>query len=381
MREGLAHTISSAITWCFGSTRVTDDSRRALFFSTPDDGLEQLPASYRFALSGWFWVGPLIGAFVVVGLVAVMLELVPGSGGAGMVGMIGVVAAIVTLRRRRRVALPQLIRLRLSHGRCGACGYPLRDQAFDEHGCRTCPECAGVWARRPEVSRPYDSPYSLSLPRQRFARGNDDRKKPVRVEMTTLAATGQLSGPGLAVFRAAEREGNNQLWSSILLLLGIAVCCALVAAFAQLFNFATLRLERLLTSIGISALTGALLVSIMRYGMQQRETDALTCGLCPACGTSLDASHPEPDGCVVCTHCSCAWKAEDIGSNPIPPDPCPKCGTERAGAARCVACNDRGFGTAGVGEPSPHCARCDTILPGHDRVCPRCGVANGTVYR
>jgi hypothetical protein len=409
-----------------GNEIYDDDDQPRRFYANDSDPVGQ---SDRIAVSAWIVPTAItcMGGFAV-GMLVSMLALgeIPEFVAVAAVFLFLVALSALGRRPLARVAMTQT---RLVSGRCGACAHPLAAESSDPGERLTCVECGARWKQWPRTTR---------TPKEEFAW--QSRIRGTRAPLEHLANSAlmrptmeRISDRARAILRGVDRLKVRQRQRAVVMG-GVLVGAWIVHFFGLISGFGYPPLQFGLTGavcsiVVLTALSGW----VWPHEVRRR---LLASSLCPGCGHELAS-----DGTsvfVACGVCARTWPAPEVGNDPIPPDPCPKCGTERAGSLWCKHCEPHRLPKAGTPPPlpgaehppclacaydasgtrgfcpecgkhaaglpldpervqpstsaevattgtfafkTPLCARCRRELPGHDRVCPRCGVANGTVYR
>ncbi len=348
----------------------------------------------------WTVLGVVPGA---IGLVVFTRTAIENPGDAALIVGVVVVGLVVAIplgwlirRRATPRQVPVDVATLVAHGRCGCCGWGIRDCVPAVDGCISCPECGAAWHRSRftliSYARHADEIIHEILAEQFMQRAiwsapTDDRCVAMKIE-------------GLAPVRAAERDpyemahrseiveervsdsGSSIRWG------GTIGLCVLWMGVMIASKWISPRDPGAVVSaavflgcvVGVPVL---LLVWRVQLPWVVRRRSILELGVCPACLASLDPANAGFDGCVACEVCGRAWDAKDI--RPLaefPPlsVPCDGCGYDRAGLEACPECGMRTDGTFLPRTAHPVCARCGTDLPGENRACPKCGVMAGVEY-
>lgn len=203
------------------------------------------------------------------------------------------------------------------HGRCGACGYPVRDLPKAADGCTVCPECGAAWRmdswlsmnkllRGPAVvPRPAGHPYVHDALRRRvplFAgrppevamRAIDQaiRGFPKRIRSATDWKLTFLWLAMFAVVFAASRAAKHSGDETALLLGVLSIPLSAVVAFMA---------HRQLRSRSVDQL------------IQQSVAE----GKCPCCEQRLEQTEPGIAGGMSCAACGSMWKRQRDAGKPI----------------------------------------------------------------
>ncbi len=409
----------------FGNEIYDDADQRNRFYLHDSDRLDPID---RAAVS--LWVVPastaLIAAFAVSMLVGLLaLGEIPWT--VTLPLLLGLVLCGL-LMSRRPLARLAMIQTRLASGRCGACGHPIAAESSDPGERLTCVECGACWKQWPRTTR---------TPKEEFAwqsriRGFSSPLEHLANSALMRPTMERISDRARAVLRGVDRLKARQR-QKVVVISGALAGLWLVHLFALSSGFGFPFVQFGLTS----ALLSGWVVVVLSGWVWPHEVRRrlLASSLCPGCGQELASDGRSVlVGCGVCAH---AWPAPEVGDDPIPPDPCPKCGTERAGSLWCHHCEPHRFAKAGTPPPlpgvahppclvcaydtsgtrgfcpecgkhaaglpldpervqpstsgevatagtfafkTPLCARCRRELPGVDRSCEACGYVTGTVY-
>lgn len=383
----------------------------------------------RVAVSGWIVPAGIASALGVVASALVgqlALGDIPWIVSAPLFWLFCTSFCFMGRRPAARLAMTQT---RLVSGRCGACGHPIAAETSDLGELLTCVECGARWKQWPRTTR---------TPKEEFAwqsriRGFSSPLEHLANSALMRPTMERISDRARAVLRGVDRLKVRQR-QRVVVVVGILAVVWIVHLFALISGFGFPFVQ-----VGLTSAFFSLWVVVVLSGWawpHEVRRRLLASSLCPGCGHELAS-----DGTsvlVACGVCARTWSAPEVGDDPMPPDPCPKCGTERAGSLWCKHCEPHRLPKAGTPPPlpdaahppclacaydtsgtrgfcpecgkhaaglpldpervqpstsaevamtgtfafkTPLCARCLRELPGHDRVCPRCGVANGTVYR
>ncbi len=346
------------------SSNVRDDAG-GLHRFYPGDAV-RLDLFNRVSIASWLF--PIWGVSCALMILGALIHYFAISAVPRVItGTVGVPFVVLMFAMARRAKVrPSLVQTRLALGRCGACEHALPIVPPDASAMVTCTECGARWRPWPVTSRSPEEEFEHQL-------GLHGRHPPEDFLGRAAQPDAILPPKATAVVREIDREkAHNQNAGCIIELITLALCVG-VMMMGYGLSILTLVVMFLICGILVPIYTQR---RAWRFEIRRR---LLASSLCADCGGELAAT--AGDLLASCTTCRRTWPTAEVGHDPIPPDPCPKCGTERAGPARCAGCDGRGAGITGVGKPTPHCARCDWELPGDDRVCPHCGVDCGTVYR
>jgi hypothetical protein len=270
---------------------------------------------------------------------------------------------------RRPLARLAMTQTRLVSGRCGACGHPIAAETSDLGELLTCVECGARWKQWPRTTR---------TPKEEFAW--QTRIRGLRSPMEHLASSAlmrptmeRLSDRARAVLRGVDRLKVRHR-QRVVIIVGILAGAWIVHLLALSAGFGIQFLQHGLTA----AICGAVGPAIFSWWAWSHEVRRrlLASSLCPGCGHELAS-----DGAsvlVACGVCARTWPAPEVGNDPIPPDPCPKCGTERAGSLWCGHCEPHRLAKAGTPPPlpglkHPPCLACAYDTSGTRGFCPECG--------
>lgn len=248
------------------------------------------------------------------------------------------VQVVVGLRWHAARAAATIVATMLAHGRCGSCGYSLREIVPGDHGRAVCPECGAEWNHArlgsarvgtggvlsgKNATRSYHSPPGALLDPPTFV---DDGQRVVRLmDSTTI---GEMDEPTHAgVWAAAKKKvRRDRALSLVLLAIFLPVTAALL--FYDFMRrlpgphtvLSGVRLLGVFVGIwavlffGIVYFIKGLRAHYERYAPAIRDA-FVAHGRCPACSAALPEAPP-------------VEHASDQPSVPSSPRPteCPGCG-------------------------------------------------------
>ncbi len=346
---------------------IYDDAEQPRRFYVND--WDPVGQSDRIAVSAWIVPASIacMGGFAV-GMLVSMLALGEIPEFVAIAAVFLFVVALAALGRRPilRLAMTQT---RLVSARCGACAHPLAAETSDAGERLTCVECGARWKQWPRTTR---------TPKEEFAW--QSRIRGTRAPMEHLANSAimrptmeRISDRARAVLRGVDRLKVRHR-QKVVVISGALAGVWLVHLFALISGFGYPLAQIVLTSVLFSNAVLAVLSGwVWPHEVRRR---LLASSLCPGCGQELAS-----DGrsvLVACGVCARAWPAPEVGDDPIPPDPCPRCGTERAGSLWCQHCEPHRFVKAGTppalgGGEHPPCLVCAYDTSGTRGFCPECG--------
>jgi hypothetical protein len=345
-----------------------DAGTRAKFRILATDPLTRLE---RLAFSNCDWLY-LVGTCVFAVGFGFGLARMPGDVPVPTVAVVGPIVAAIALgwpsSIRSNLYLP-LVRTRVAMGTCGVCGSELPRDRADARGLVACRKCAARW----KLTK---SPAASAREELDFQR---NRRNAGWLLLDPAAAAGgkePLLPRARAVVRFVDRETSESQRAFVRL------------AAVSIAIFVPLMWARSPLGVPFFYIAAVSVLCASPHGRRHvpRTTQSLLlkCALCPKCGRDLpiaSVAGSDGRGSIACEGCDCSWPEHQVLRYPIPEDRCPACDTDREGAERCASCelHEAARGRE-LADKTPFCARCGGVLPGSDRVCPRCGVMAGTTY-
>lgn len=230
---------------------------------------------------------------------------------------------------RERVCSATLVR----DGRCGGCGFSLRELNAEGDGSVACPECGATWnSDRWRIARADSSTLAIeaveaSLQGKHTIGTLDDRGAllagPLKWNIEWFdGASGCFDGDGRPLelskaIAALHANGNARLFRlrwryASIVLAGIAITIAYFAfvGFAQISAIG--YVVTALLALGAFVFAG--IAAAISFDARRI---ALKHSLCPACGELLDLNQPRQfDGCIQCAKCAAAWKIDAKARTP-----------------------------------------------------------------
>lgn len=111
--------------------------------------MQEVYVSTRGNLAGpqLMYITAGITGLVVLALVRTVFPASPAFMSYIAAGVVAGAQVVVGLRWHAARATATIVATMLAHGRCGSCGYSLREIKPDAHGRAVCPECGAAWNR------------------------------------------------------------------------------------------------------------------------------------------------------------------------------------------------------------------------------------------
>jgi len=195
----------------------------------------------------------------------------------------------------------EVLRVLVSQGRCGSCGYELAGLLPEEDQCFVCPECGAAWcaSRRhrsdpPRWVRPF--PWMVKYI-------HDDRGWRCRTGFGWLPMFRGIGSQCAICIRSSCGVFSLFVWILLVCALVVAVsgtAAAIVLADSRYFSYGLLGMLGLFFVMWMVWQLGLSLTS------EKIRVEMLRNGYCPSCSETLP-NDPEPDGCHVCGLCGASW--------------------------------------------------------------------------
>lgn len=229
--------------------------------------------------------------------------------------------------KKDRAGCARLVRA----GRCGGCGFSLREIGHDADGYVACPECGAAWHQDRWRNAPQDSIIDARTLLETPAKAApqrwevDDRGLPLATSMLwepkwysaafdgfirdmiapeRWAAASRFHADGSAAL--VRQRIRYALWFA-------AGVCALASLLA-IIGFDKVSTDAYTMSI-VSSIVGLATAMWIAQTKVDARGLALKHGLCPAYGEALDLDQPRQfDGCIQCAKCASAWRVPEGSS-------------------------------------------------------------------
>jgi hypothetical protein len=213
-------------------------------------------------------------------------------------------------------------------GRCGCCGYTLENIAPTEAGHLQCPECGSSWHRDRLIAADNPADQDRMATRMRHFRSKQEYAGIITDDRGVLLRNLVIWPPKrfapdlpprfhgwLEDVLHEQRTSAARIPFIILAVISILAMILLIAADQTPLQSWPI----IVVVITIIALLIAYALNRVNLARDLVRTAYLGLCCCPECNTLIPPGPTEFDGCVQCTTCKHAWKANALGTPP--PDP------------------------------------------------------------